>query len=146
MAESGDRPHVGAECVSNHSMKGAPWGPETRTSDVGRGYAPDARAIWHARPPTLAASGYRASGAYPRPTALRVSRHSALDDVNRQPTARGFLVLVMHVAAGVAHGLDDLVQADLVLAVAAQGHARGVDRLLRAHPVAFGARDRTSDV
>jgi 5'-nucleotidase len=40
----------------------------------------------------------------------------------RQPTsaARGFLVLVLHVAAGVAHGLDDLVERDLVLAVAAQ--------------------------
>ena len=48
---------------------------------------------------------------------------SALDDVDRQPAAAGFLVLVLHVAAGVAHGLDDLVQRDLVLAVAAHGHA-----------------------
>src|SRR3546814_7945671 len=36
------------------------------------------------------------------------ARHSALDDVHRQHTARGFLVLVLHVAAGVAYGLDDL--------------------------------------
>src|SRR3546814_19633205 len=127
MAESGDRPHVGAECVSNHSMKGAPWGPETRTSDVGRGYAPDARAIWHARPPTLAASGYRASGASPRPTAFRVSVRSALDDVHRQPTARGFLLIVLHVAAGFAHGLDDLSPPALVLAVPAPGPARRLD-------------------
>src|SRR3546814_18919553 len=66
---------------------------------------------------------------------------SALDDVHRQAAARGFLVLVLHVAAGVAHGLDDLVQAALVLAVAAQGPARCVDRLHRAHRVAFDARD-----
>src|SRR3546814_19508609 len=128
MAESGDRPHVGAECVSNHSMKGAPWGPETRTSDVGRGYAPDARAIWHARPPTLAASGYRATGAQPRPTALRGSDRSALDSVHRHPTARGFHVLLLQVAAGVAPGLDSLVQIYLVLASAAPCQARPVYR------------------
>ena len=62
---------------------------------------------------------------------------SALDDVHGQPAARGFLVLVLHVAAGVAHGLDDLVQADLLGAVAAEGHARGVDGLDRAHGVAL---------
>src|SRR5690606_19946238 len=66
---------------------------------------------------------------------------SALDDVDRQAPARGFLVLVLHVPAGVAHGLDDLVQADLVLAVAAQGHARGIDGLDRAHGVALDAGD-----
>src|SRR5690606_37460991 len=54
-------------------------------------------------------------------------RPSALDDVDRQPTAAGLLVLVAHVAAGVAHGPDDLVEADLVLAFAAHRHARGVD-------------------
>src|SRR5690606_27267450 len=66
---------------------------------------------------------------------------STLDDVHRQPAARGFLVLVLHVAAGVAHGLDDLVERHLVLAVAAQRHARGVDRLHRAHRVALDAGD-----
>src|SRR5690554_5178765 len=66
---------------------------------------------------------------------------SALDDVHRQAAARGFLVLVLHVAAGVAHGPDDLVEADLVLAVAAEGHARGVDGLDRAHGVALDAGD-----
>src|SRR4051812_30401604 len=40
---------------------------------------------------------------------------SALDDVHRQSAAAGFLVLVLHVATGVAHGLDDLVQGHLVL-------------------------------
>jgi pimeloyl-ACP methyl ester carboxylesterase len=39
---------------------------------------------------------------------------SALDDVDRQAAARGFLVLGHHVGAGLAHGLDDLVQADEV--------------------------------
>src|SRR3546814_12090442 len=81
-AESGDRPHGGEECGRNHSVNGAPWGPETRTADVGRGYAPDARAIWHARPPTPAASGYRATGASPRPTALRVSGCSTIAAVH----------------------------------------------------------------
>src|SRR5690606_16350308 len=66
---------------------------------------------------------------------------SALDDVDRKAPAGGFLVLVLHVAAGVAHGLDDLVQADLVFSVAAQGHARGIDGLDRAHGVALDARD-----
>src|SRR5690606_32016146 len=66
---------------------------------------------------------------------------SALDDVYRQAAARGFLVFVAHVAAGVAHGPDHLVQADLVLAVAAERHARGVDGLDRAHGVALDAGD-----
>src|SRR5690606_23496647 len=67
--------------------------------------------------------------------------NSALDDVDREAAAGGFLVLVAHVAAGLAHGADDLVQADLVLAVAAQGHARRVDRLHRAHGIALDAGD-----
>src|SRR5438105_15401928 len=56
-----------------------------------------------------------------------------LDDVDRQTAARGFLVLRAHVGAGVAHGADDLVERDLVRAVADQREARGVDRLDRAH-------------
>src|ERR1700688_3285717 len=47
-------------------------------------------------------------------------RHSAFDDVDRQAAARRFLVLRHHVGAGLAHGLDDLVQADVVRAVATQ--------------------------
>ena len=35
---------------------------------------------------------------------------SALDHIHRQSAARCLLVLVLHVAAGVAHGLDDFVQ------------------------------------
>src|SRR3546814_4302256 len=74
-----------------------------------------------------------------RSSDLPILARSALDDVDRQAPARGFLVFVLHVAAGVAHGLDDLVQAHLVLAVAAQGHARGIDGLDRAHGVALDA-------
>ena len=33
---------------------------------------------------------------------------STFDDVDREAAARGFLVFVLHVAAGAAHGLDDL--------------------------------------
>src|SRR5690606_26750102 len=51
------------------------------------------------------------------------------------------LHLSWHVAAGLAHGADHLVQADLVLAVAAQGHAACVDGLHRAHRVALDAGD-----
>src|ERR671926_1908737 len=57
---------------------------------------------------------------------------SALDDVERQPAAGGLLVLVLHVRAGLAHGLDRLVQRDVVPAVPAHGHARRGDGLDRA--------------
>src|SRR5207342_27612 len=63
----------------------------------------------------------------------------AFDHVHGESAARGFLVLLLHVAPGVAHGLDDLVERNPVLAVAAQGHARGIDRLHRAHRVALDA-------
>src|SRR6185312_14659290 len=97
--------------------------------------------------------GGRKAGGRSRPTAAvagkpvyrvggrRGRAASALDDVDRQTAAAGFLVLVLHVAAGVAHGLDDLVEADAVLAVALQRHATGVDGFHRAHRVAFDAGD-----
>ena len=56
-----------------------------------------------------------------RPESLR---RSALDDVHRQPAACCLLVLGHHVGASLAHCLDDLVEADMVRAIAAQGHAR----------------------
>jgi beta-lactamase regulating signal transducer with metallopeptidase domain len=40
------------------------------------------------------------------------------DDVNRQAAQRGFLVLGLHVSAGLAHGFDHFVEADKVRAVA----------------------------
>src|SRR5215212_3601772 len=48
---------------------------------------------------------------------------SALDDVERQPAPGGLLVLVLHVRAGLSHGLDRLVQRDMVPAVPPHGHA-----------------------
>ena len=48
---------------------------------------------------------------------------SALDDVDGEATARGLLVLDLHVAAGLAHRLDDLVEGDLVVPVAVEGRA-----------------------
>src|SRR3954464_11115031 len=47
---------------------------------------------------------------------------SALDDVEGQPATGGLLVLVLHVGAGLPHGLHRLVQGDVVPAVAAHGH------------------------
>src|ERR687893_483878 len=66
---------------------------------------------------------------------------SALDDVERQPATGGLLVLVLHVRAGLAHGLDRLVQRDVVPAVTADGHTSGRDGLDRADGVALDARD-----
>src|SRR5690606_27682843 len=66
-------------------------------------------------------------------------RGSALDDIDRQPAAGGFLVFAFHVGAGLAHGADDLVQRDKVPAIATQGHACSVDGLYRAHGVALDA-------
>src|SRR3712207_5479600 len=66
---------------------------------------------------------------------------SALDDVEGQPATGGLLVLVLHVRAGLAHGLDRLVQRDVVPAVATDGHARRGDGLDRADGVALDARD-----
>src|ERR687889_2665773 len=66
---------------------------------------------------------------------------SALDDVERQPATGGLLVLVLHVRAGLAHGLDRLVQRDVMVAVAADGHPGRRDGLDRADGVALDARD-----
>src|SRR4051794_40918147 len=66
---------------------------------------------------------------------------SALDDVEGQPATGGLLVLVLHVGAGLAHGLDRLVQRNVVPAVAAHGHPGGGDRLDPPHGVALDARD-----
>src|SRR3954470_15714234 len=66
---------------------------------------------------------------------------SALDDVEGQPATGGLLVLVLHVGAGLPHGLDRLVQGDVVSAVAAYGHPGGGDGLDRADGVALDARD-----
>jgi hypothetical protein len=54
---------------------------------------------------------------------------SALDHIYRLTATRSFLVFVLHVAVGVAHGLDDLVERHAMLAVAAYGHALGVYHL-----------------
>src|SRR4051794_6197589 len=66
---------------------------------------------------------------------------SALDDVEGQPATGGLLVLVLHVGTGLPHGLDRLVQRDVVPAVAAHGHPGGGDGLDRADGVALDARD-----
>ena len=66
---------------------------------------------------------------------------SALHDVDGQAAAGGLLVLGEHVLAGLAHRLDDGVEADGVPALAPQGHAGGVDGLDRGHRVALDAGD-----
>lgn len=40
--------------------------------------------------------------------------------VNRQTALRGFLILGLHIQAGLAHGLNDRIERDNVLAVARQ--------------------------
>src|SRR3712207_5404298 len=66
---------------------------------------------------------------------------SALDDVERQPATGGLLVLVLHVHAGLAHGLDRLVQRNVVATVAADGHPGRGDGLDRTDGVALDAGD-----
>src|SRR3712207_8482339 len=66
---------------------------------------------------------------------------SALDDVEGQPATGGLLVLVLHVRTGLTHGLDRLVQRDVVPAVTADGHPGRGDVLDRADGVALDARD-----
>ena len=51
------------------------------------------------------------------------------NDVNRKATAGSFLVFCFHVSAGIAHGLDDLVERYIVRAVATQRNSGGVDGL-----------------
>src|SRR5438309_4462331 len=64
---------------------------------------------------------------------------SALDDVDCEAAEAGFLVAFVHVEAGAAHRLDDLVEADEVRAVAGEGEAARLDRLHRADRVALDA-------
>ena len=52
-------------------------------------------------------------------------RRSAVRDVYSKAAKAGFLVLFVHVMAGLAHGFDSGVKADKVDAVAAQGEAGG---------------------
>src|SRR5688572_1499329 len=48
---------------------------------------------------------------------ITCSGASALRDIHRETTARGFLVFGAHVRAGLPHGGDDLVQRDAVRAI-----------------------------
>src|SRR5687768_16625788 len=66
---------------------------------------------------------------------------SALHHVDCEAAERGFLVAFVHVEAGLAHRLDDLVEADEVVAGADQSEARSLDRLDRADRVALDAGD-----
>jgi hypothetical protein len=66
---------------------------------------------------------------------------SAFHDVEGKPTARGFLVLVFHVGAGLAHRFDRLVQGHVMLPVAAYRQPGGGDRLNRGDGVPLDARD-----
>jgi len=58
-----------------------------------------------------------------------------------RPPREVSLYFFLHVAAGVAHGPDHLVERDHVLAAAAQGQPCRVDRLDRGHGVALDAGD-----
>lgn len=57
------------------------------------------------------------------------------------PPERGLLVLGEHVAAGLGHGDNGVVQRDEMRAFAHERQARTVDRLDRADCVAFDAGD-----
>src|SRR5690606_5355370 len=64
---------------------------------------------------------------------------SAFDDVDGETSAGRLLVLDLHVLAGLAHRLDDLVQRDEVGSVAAQRYSGRGDRLDRGDRVALDA-------
>src|SRR5918998_2447324 len=66
---------------------------------------------------------------------------SALDHVDSETTARGLLVLVLHVRTGVAHGLDRLVERDELFAVTTHSHPGGGDRLDRSHGISLDTGD-----
>src|SRR5690606_10044085 len=87
-----------------------------------------------ARRPAERAAAERALGPSP-------SAGSALDDVDGQSAAGGLLVRDLHVGARLLHGLDDLVEGDMVAAVAAQRHAGRGHGLDRGHAVALDAGD-----
>ena len=65
---------------------------------------------------------------------------STFDQIDRQAAAGGFLILGLHIGAGVAHGFDHLVQRNEMLTVAAQGDTGGIDGFDRAHRIALDAR------
>src|SRR5690242_13958610 len=95
-----------------------PWVREPSTWSAGSSPCATTSARWSCRRPT-----------------------SALDDVDGEAASGGLLVLHLHVAAGLAHRLDDLVETDDVRAVAPQGGTRGGDGLDRGDGVALDARD-----
>jgi hypothetical protein len=70
--------------------------------------------------------------AFPGAPVLTVS---AVRDVDRKAAQRGFLVLLVHVAAGLAHGLDAGIQADQMLAVAAQDSEAAETALIAPSPL-----------
>src|SRR5215470_2722683 len=79
-----------------------------------------------------------------RQLSVRVNRwdmgaSSALDDVEGQPATGGLLVLVLHVRAGLAHGLDGFIQRDVMPSVSPDGHAGRGDGLDRGDRVALDA-------
>src|SRR5678816_3436095 len=116
--------------------------------------------MWTARPTAPSASSHRAGASCARSRFLAPGRsavararrsplppdylieitRSALDDVYCEAAARGLLVLAAHVCARAPHGLDDLVERDLVRAIALQREPRRVDCLDRAHRIALDAR------
>ncbi|HEX7770381.1 MAG TPA: hypothetical protein VF422_10190, partial [Dokdonella sp.] len=60
--------------------------------------------MWATRAGNRLGAGNRIAAVAHRMRYCRTPGASALDHVDREATARGFLVLVLHVAAGVAHG------------------------------------------
>ena len=60
---------------------------------------------------------------------------------HRQPALRSFFVLRLHICAGLPHGENNLIERNFVRAIALHRHARGVDRLDRAHGIALDARN-----
>lgn len=61
--------------------------------------------------------------------------------MHRQTAERGFLLLGLHVGTGLAHGLNNLIQADVMGAVAFQSQRGSRDRFDCAQPVALDAGD-----
>ena len=64
-----------------------------------------------------------------------------LNDIRRQPSPRRLLILVLHILAGFAHRLDDLVQRHKMLAVPRQRQPHRINRLVGTNGIALNTRN-----
>jgi len=68
-------------------------------------------------PPPLIAQDSSVGRPFGRPYRHSVTRSLAFDGIDCETTFRGLFVLILHIATGIAHGADHLIQRDKVVAV-----------------------------